>query len=184
MAITDTDVQILDAALAVLGDVGLARLGLEEVAGRAGVSRQTLYRRFGNRQGLIAATLEREEQRLLAAVTAATDGVADLRAALRASLETLLTWTRDHPLLDKLLASEPEGLLPLLASTEAPVLGSARAAVLEVLGDRLPDGADADAAADLLARVMLSYAINPPSAPPAEVAETLARLFVDGLGSR
>jgi AcrR family transcriptional regulator len=180
---SDTDVLILDATLDVLGDVGLARLSLEAVAARAGLSRQTLYRRFGNRHRLITATVVREESRLLEEVMAATRREPALEPALRTALLTLLTWTRDHPLLGKLLVAEPEGLLPLLASGDAPVLTAARAAIVEVLGDRLPSGADAAAAADLLARVMLSYAIDPPQAPPADVARTLARLFVHGLGT-
>jgi hypothetical protein len=37
---------------------------LEEVAGRAGVSVQTVIRRFGGKQGLLAAAAERETERV------------------------------------------------------------------------------------------------------------------------
>jgi AcrR family transcriptional regulator len=183
MGAARTDQVILDATLSVLADVGLARLSLEEVASRAGVSRQTLYRWFGSREGLVTATVRREEERLLGLVLAETAPHPDLEGALRAALEAVLRWTGGHPLLGPLLASEPEGLLPLLASGDAEVLPSARAAVRGVLGDRLPAGADAAAAADLLSRLMLSYAIDPPTADPAAVAADLAALLVRGLGA-
>ncbi|MGI9017874.1 MAG: TetR/AcrR family transcriptional regulator [Euzebya sp.] len=179
---TDTDEVILDATFATLADIGLARLSLEEVASRAGVSRQTVYRHFGSRSALIAATVVREEQRLLVQVALASQPHQELEPALRAALHTLLTWTRDHALLGKLLASEPEGLLPFLVSGDAPVLGVARAAILDVLGNRLEASGDGATAADLLARVMLSFAMNPPENPPEIVARKLAALIVQGLG--
>ncbi len=176
-----TDVVILDATLATLADVGLAGLSLEEVASRAGVSRQTLYRWFGNRNALIGATIMREEDRLMTAVMAATADEQALEPALRTALHTLLVWTQGHPLLRRLLDTEPEGLLPLLTRGDAPVLTAARGAILEVLGDRMPEGADSATAADLLSRVMLSYAIDPPPGDPDRVATSLAALFVHGL---
>lgn len=181
MTTPSTDTAILDATLETLADVGLGGLSLEDVAQRAGVSRQTLYRYFGNRSALISAAILREEERLMQEVMVATAGLTGLREALSTALFTLLTWTRDHPLLRRLLDTEPEGLLPLLASGDAMVLRAARSAIIEVLGDRLPAGADSLTAADLLARVMLSYAINPPAGAPAVVADALAELITSGL---
>ncbi|WP_370327453.1 TetR/AcrR family transcriptional regulator [Euzebya sp.] len=179
----DTGTQILDATLEVLADVGLARLGLEDVAVRAGVSRQTVYRWFGNRRGLVAATVLREEQRLLAEVTATAAAHDGLTEALTAALTALLTWTREHPLLGRLLAEEADLLLPPLASGDATVLAVGRAAIIEVLADRLGGGADPTTAADVLARVMLSYAIDPPTDPPEVVAAAIAHLLVHGIGA-
>lgn len=180
----DTGSQILDATLDALAEVGLARLGLEDVAARAGVSRQTVYRWFQNRHGLISATIVREEQRLLDEVTRAAGHHHGLEDALVVALETLLTWTRDHPLLGKLLAEEADLLLPFLTSGDAPVLGIGRQALLDVLGEWLPAGADTRTAADVLARVMLSYAIDPPAEAPDVMAASLASLFVHGVAGR
>jgi AcrR family transcriptional regulator len=184
MARTDTRRQILDATFDALADVGLGGLSLEDVAIRGGVSRQTLYRHFGNRGKLIQATIEREEARLLAVVADAAAPHEDLSAALFAALRSLLRWTAEHELLGTLLATEPEALLPLLASGDAPVLAAARPAIAEVLAPRVPAGADTETAADMLARVMLSYAINPPAGDADDVARQLTRLLVEGLGAR
>jgi AcrR family transcriptional regulator len=183
MGTATTRQQILDATFATLADVGLAHLSLEDVAARAGVSRQTLYRHFGNRTSLVRAAIVREEERLLVVVSSAGEAHADLAPSLTAALTALLEWTRDHPLLARLLASEPEALLPLLTVGDAPVIAAARPAIAAVLGPRVPPGTDIDTAADVLARVMLSYAIDPPAGSPDEVATRLAALFVGGLGT-
>ena len=57
-----TEQGILDATLDVVSRVGLARLALDDVARQAGVSRQTVYRYFGSRDGLVRAVILREEQ--------------------------------------------------------------------------------------------------------------------------
>jgi AcrR family transcriptional regulator len=43
----------LEATLAELAEVGYADMTVEGVAGRAGVNKTTLYRRFGSREGLL-----------------------------------------------------------------------------------------------------------------------------------
>ena len=51
---------ILDAALVEFERHGFRRVALDDVARRAGVSRTTIYRRFANRDELVAAVIERE----------------------------------------------------------------------------------------------------------------------------
>jgi AcrR family transcriptional regulator len=178
-----TDARILDAALAAIAGGGLAGLGLEQVAGRAGVSRQTVYRRFGSRDGLVRAVVAREEQRLLDAVLAAAAGHDDLERALAAAIAALLRGAVEHPLLQRLLAEEPAALLPLLASRDAGVLDTARGAVAAVLRGRGVHPSRAAVAADVLARVLLSSAIDPPAGAPEAVAADLASFVVRGLGA-
>ena len=57
-----TGERILDAAVEVFHEK--ADLPLDDVAGRAGVTVQTVIRRFGGREGLFAAALERESGRV------------------------------------------------------------------------------------------------------------------------
>lgn len=58
--------RILDAAVAVFWELPTDQISLNEVAGRAGVTVQTVIRRFGGRQGLIAAAMKRETARVRA----------------------------------------------------------------------------------------------------------------------
>lgn len=55
---------ILDAALTEFDQHGIRRVALDDVARRAGVSRTTIYRRFANRDDLVAAVMDRENARL------------------------------------------------------------------------------------------------------------------------
>jgi AcrR family transcriptional regulator len=56
--------RILDAAVEVFFDEPTASISLDEVARRAGVTVQTVIRRFGGRDGLLAAAAERESEKV------------------------------------------------------------------------------------------------------------------------
>ena len=51
------DAAVLDATLAVLGELGYGSLALEEVARRAGTTKPAIYRRWSSRQQLVLAAL-------------------------------------------------------------------------------------------------------------------------------
>jgi AcrR family transcriptional regulator len=53
----DADVAILAAALALAGEVGVRALSMDEVAGRAGVSKATIYRRWSSKEALVLDAL-------------------------------------------------------------------------------------------------------------------------------
>lgn len=59
-----TGERILDAAIAVFWQRPMDDIPLEEVARRAGVSLQTVIRRFGGKQDLFAAAAQRETERV------------------------------------------------------------------------------------------------------------------------
>jgi AcrR family transcriptional regulator len=175
--------RILDAALAAAADHGLARLSIGTVARYAGVSRQTVYRYFGSRDGLVTAAILREEAAFLAAVADAAARHPDVRPALEAAIGAALRAARAHPLLDRLLATEPEALLPFLTTGAGPVLSAARPAIEALLAERLPHLSPATLrrAADATSRLLVSYTINPPDDATDDVAAGLADLILDGL---
>lgn len=176
-------VRILDATLDVMGRVGITGLALEDVAVEAGLSRQTLYRHFGSRDALITATILREEAELLDLMRTASDRHDDIQGALTAAFETCISWARSHPLLDQLLADDPEALLPFLIDNEGPVLLAARPLVEEVLLERLPE-VDPDrvaADADAIARLLVSFAIASGGSSAHDNATHLAELVCHGI---
>ena len=59
-----TGARILDAAVEVFWELPTTQVSLEEVARRAGVTVQTVIRRFGGREGLFTAAGERETERV------------------------------------------------------------------------------------------------------------------------
>jgi AcrR family transcriptional regulator len=181
----DTATRILDATLAAMADHGIARLSLEDVAKRARLSRQTVYRYFPSKGALLEATVLREEQVFIANMISAAERHRELEPALRAAIEAALRTGQDHVLLNRLLATEPNSLVALVTTDRGPVLSAARQALEEILAGWLPRAPKArlGMAADAVARLLVSYVTNPPADPPAQVAGRLAQLLVHGLPS-
>lgn len=180
---TTTRARILDATLELVSESGLAQVALEEVGRRAGVSRQTVYRHFGNRRALLERMILREEQRLMARMDEAAALHHAVGPALEAAVATGLEALRAHPLLDHLLESEPGELLPFLATGRGPVQPAARAVLEDQLRRLAPDLERETAlfVADTLTRMLMSYALHPPSETPAAVAKRLVPMLLHGV---
>ncbi len=61
---------LLDAAAAMVAEVGAQEVTMDALAARAGVGKGTVFRRFGSRGGLMAALLDHTERAWQAAVIA------------------------------------------------------------------------------------------------------------------
>ena len=175
--------RILDAAFAAMAAHGLHRLSLEDVAREAGLSRQTVYRYFGSKDALVTAAILREEAVLLEHMAQAIASHDDLRPAMEAAIVVGLRAAREHPVLDRLLATEPEALLPFLTTGGGPVLSAARPVIEDLLEQRLPHVAKPTLhrVADATTRLFISYAINPPDDEIEDVAAGLVDLILHGL---
>jgi AcrR family transcriptional regulator len=81
-----TRAAIVEAATPLLYERGLDGVGVAELCARLGVSKETLYRHFGTKDGLVHAVLEARSERVHAwmagAVAAAGDAPADQLAAV------------------------------------------------------------------------------------------------------
>ncbi|MEE1927407.1 TetR/AcrR family transcriptional regulator [Streptomyces sp. TRM 70351] len=103
---------LLDAAFHCVATFGLRRLTLTDVARRAGVSRPTIYRRWRDMDSLVGDLLTREMHGvLLAAVPVAAARGGDGRTRLVAGAAAVLAALRDHPLVARILDTEPETLV-------------------------------------------------------------------------
>jgi AcrR family transcriptional regulator len=60
-AVEETRVRIIEACVALHGERPVTDIGLDDIAGRAGVSVQTVLRHFGSRAGLEEASFERAQ---------------------------------------------------------------------------------------------------------------------------
>ena len=56
--------RVLDSARALFAEHGVERVAMDDIARAAGVGKGTLFRRFGDRQGLLLALLDEAERRL------------------------------------------------------------------------------------------------------------------------
>lgn len=159
--------RILDAALAAFVDFGLRRTTMEDIAGRLGISRVTIYRRFSSKEALIDAVLMREAQRFFQDLDGAVARYESTDERLAEGFAFTLDFLRGHALLNRILTTEPEALLPHLTVEAAPILAAARGFVAERLGREVEQGRlpplDAEIAAELLVRLVLSFLLTPES---------------------
>ncbi|MCB1005368.1 MAG: TetR/AcrR family transcriptional regulator [Acidimicrobiales bacterium] len=178
----DTERQIVDAAYDAVAVHGIARLSLADVAKRAGLSRQTLYRYFPSKDDLLDAVVAREEERFRDRIRVAVDGTGEPVEAVRAALATTLEAVRCHPLVERLLETEPETLVPYLAIGSLPGPDTARH-LTRLLIDLVPDLAPDEArrVADVLSRLIASYVLDPFDEPPAEFAAWFTDLLFAGM---
>lgn len=138
----------------LIDEVGLADLRMEDVAGRVGVAKGTIYLDFGNKDALVAATLERCREDFTASLADRTDGLRNPAERLAASLRFLAEIARDAPHLRPLL------LVPVTCAhaelrraheaTRDELAGIVREAGRSGV---LPDGADVDFAVEALLAV-------------------------------
>ena len=175
--------QLLDAALETATVHGISKLSMGDVAKRAGLSRQTLYRHFPSKEVLVASVVAAETELLIEQVTAASLDEDDPRDALEAAFATALRVTREHPLLDRLIRTEPESLLPLLTSDGGPVMSMVRSVVEQVIATQQPelDALTLRRLADIVTRLLVSYAVSAPDDPPEVVAHHVATFLIHGV---
>lgn len=175
--------RVLEGALVAVGRYGLAKTTVDDIAKASGVSRATIYRYFpGGRDQIEADLVDWEMQRFFTelglAVAAAPDLVALLEEGVRFAAEALAA----HEVLHRVLATEPERLLPMLTVSADRVLVLVAAFLSPYLtrekdAGRLRPGVDLAEAADYLARMFLSLLNTPGSwdlADPGQV-RTLVR---------
>jgi AcrR family transcriptional regulator len=102
---------ILSAARAAVLDFGVRRTTLSDVARRAGVSRMTVYNRFGDLHDLMRALMTLEFGALLERVAEEARGE-HARARVVAALVLIARQLPANPLFRKVRAAEPELLAP------------------------------------------------------------------------
>jgi AcrR family transcriptional regulator len=161
------------------------RMPLAELAARAGVSRQTLYKEFGSKDGLAQALSARETEIYLSELATVLeafpdDPVAGTRAAVAHTLRT----GADDPLLKAILSSArgPSELLPLLTTRAEPLLESSRKLLTAYLTSHWPHLSTRDVAlvADAAIRLTVSHLVLP-LAPIERTAEDIATLVARAL---
>jgi AcrR family transcriptional regulator len=168
--------EVLDAAEEMLVDRGFGGFSVRDLAGRVGVSRQTLYNEFGDRRGVASALVLRATRRYLDEIEQALAGEDDLHAAWVAAVRTTLDRAASDPLLKVLLTGDGDGSSLALFTTDAePVVAAARDRAAAYLLRRWPDldPDDATVAAEVATRLAISHIVLPLH-PAERVAEQVA----------
>jgi AcrR family transcriptional regulator len=95
--------EILDAAIAVMAEQGVAALNLTEVARRVGLRQPSLYQYFDSRTAVYDALFERGMHTHSGLIAAVIDGSPPGWAAVRAACRETLRFASEQPALAQLL---------------------------------------------------------------------------------
>src|SRR5690349_23539293 len=125
--------KLLESALSAFLDFGIKRTSMGEIARRAGISPATLYRRFESKNDLVEAVSVREAQRFVADIEQRVGSITDNKDQLVEIFVVFITALAHNELLQRLLRTEPELILPRLTTDAGPILAVGRA----YLGDKL-----------------------------------------------
>jgi len=167
-----------------------SEITMSDIAGAAGVSRQTLYKEFGSRDEFGQAFVIHEGERFLDAVDAAVlEHRDDPRAAVGAALQLFLLTAGEDPLVRILLSDDGTGgMLPFVTTQGMPVVQWATARLTATIEAGWPQAPTSKVAllAESLVRLAISYVTAPSESPETtsvRAGELLGPFIDDALGS-
>ena len=154
--------RILEATVTCLGRYGIAKTTVDDAAREAGVARATVYRHFPDgKDQLISEAITWAVAQFFTALALAVDDAPDFPTLLERALVFAHRAVDEHEVLQKVLETEPERLLPQLTQSAPLVQASVAGYFAERLaGERLRPGLDPDRAADWLSRLRLSFILS------------------------
>jgi AcrR family transcriptional regulator len=179
--------RVIAAAIDLTTRSGWSAVTMARLGEAVGVSRQTVYNEIGSKPALAEAMVLDELGRFLTVVTRAFDKHPDdLVESIREAVRAVLELAEDNALLRAIVSATHgagTGLLPLLTTDAASLLGTAKGTLGELIAayDVPLAPARLDAAIDLVVRGVLSHVMQP-SDTPARTAEDIAWLAGQVLG--
>ncbi|WP_329578770.1 TetR/AcrR family transcriptional regulator [Kitasatospora sp. NBC_01250] len=155
--------RILDAAYQLLLTIGMQRITMADIARRAGVSRATLYRRWGGVREVLGTLTTRVWTELAesafpsadAAGAAPAPQAAHGRAHVVDGVARLVAAIRVHPLLRKIIELDPDFLTPYLLKRRGANTNHQLAMLEAGLQAGIADGSIRPGDPALLARAVL-----------------------------
>ena len=178
--------RVMDAVVVCVDRSGLQGFSIEEVALEAGVSRASIYRHFpGGRSQLINESVTREVAAFWGELADFVRPLGDLQSRLVAGMMEARRRLIGNELLQRLLASEPDDVLPALLESDDLVHLVLVGYVKSLLErERLVDGCDVDLAAEYVVRMLLSHIATPGRwdlADRAQVERLVSTQFLGGI---
>jgi len=151
--------RILAAAYACIARYGIAKTTVEDVARESGLSRASVYRTFpGGRDQLIRDVVAWEIERFFAELAHAVADADGFEEVVEAALLHAHRAITEHEVLQKLLMTEPERLLPAINVETSRFLPLIAAFAEPYLArETLRPGIDRREAAEYVARMVVSH---------------------------
>jgi AcrR family transcriptional regulator len=159
----NTRQRIIEATYACVARRGLAKTTIEDAAKEARLSRATVYRTFpGGRDELISAVVAWATLEFFARLYEHVQGAESLEQVMEWGLVFAHRSILEHEILQRVMQTEPEKLLPALTVESVRLRQGIAAFLVPYLAERgVASGVDLNEAADFLARMVLSYMSAP-----------------------
>jgi AcrR family transcriptional regulator len=157
----DARSRILDATVGCLGRFGIAKTTVDDAARAAGVARATVYRHFPDgKDQLITESITWAVGRFFTDLAQAIDDAPNFASLLERALIHAHRAVGEHEVLQKVLETDPERLLPQLSQSAPMVQAAVRGYLAErLVSEELRAGVDPDEAAEWLSRLALSFIV-------------------------
>jgi AcrR family transcriptional regulator len=188
----ETEDRILDAAYALASRIGIKKMTFEDIAAKASLSRQTLYRYFENKDALLRALFEREAEHFFVALERGVQADVPLEEALSGSLTFTLDYLHTHPVLSWVYENEPDQMVPHLTVYWRPILAAAHRFLEPHVASGVKAGMIpkemAEIADDWITRVVVSFLVAPSTVVDMQDDDSVKRwvpaLILYGLAGR
>lgn len=170
--------RVLEATGRCAMKFSLQRTTVEDIARESGVSRATIYRHFPDgRDEIIASTVTHEMDSFFRGLAADVQDAVTFEELLVAGLMSAARRTAEHELLQRVLAVEPQIVLPYVTVESRRVLDMLAVFVRPYAESDSPDStsAELDRKCDYVARLFLSF-VEAPGSWDLENAEQVREL--------
>jgi AcrR family transcriptional regulator len=175
----DTGARIIEAAAEAAARFGVNRWTIDDVSACAGISRRTVYRYFPTRDDLVDALAGHEkrefEQNLKDVVRKASEPADRFDLVI----DYVFGFAQNHPVLQRMLETEPEYVIQYLQSTHVQFLAAIEAAISPSLeGFRLirEGTVTSTQLTELIVHIGISTYITPDT-DIAEVSQSVKNLY-------
>jgi AcrR family transcriptional regulator len=187
---SDQRERVLEGAYACVARFGMAKTTIDDVVKESGVSRASIYRLFpGGKDQLLRETVGWEMNRFFVRLAEQVYDAPDFATLLERALVFARRSLLGHEVLQKVLVTEPERLLPLMTVEQDRVLRFVTAFLLPYLErerqeGRVPSDTDLEEAAAYVARMGLSLIASPGRwdlEDPAQVRRVVGEELLGGI---
>ncbi|MEV6071366.1 TetR/AcrR family transcriptional regulator [Nocardia sp. NPDC052001] len=159
--------KIVDAAIAEFTEYGIKRVGIDNIARRAGIHRVTIYRHFHGKDEIVTAAAITWSQRFFIRISQMVTDAPTVEERFVNGFALALHGLRAEPLVRRILGADPEFALPYLTTEGGQTLAAVRMFFAVQLrwffGPEDDTEIDVDGAAELAARLGLSFLMTPDS---------------------
>ena len=158
----DDEIRVLDATRVCINELGLARVTVDDIVTRSGLSRATIYRLFpGGRDVLFEAMRVRELEAFFEKLRAEAEGATDLDDLLARCIVVSSRELANDNHLATLLAAERGEVLGQLTVDGLPRVVNMATTFITPLAEKYVDHDSAVQVVEVIARLVISYFLAP-----------------------